>query len=517
MSARPSRTLGCGMYRLVFLSGRNQGKRLVVRQTLTVIGRAPECHLRLPDDDQLALQHACFEERGTGVYVSGLTPGFPLEHNGQPVAEPVRLAHNDVLVLGQTQIRFENIIAPQPRRHRTSFGLLQPATGLVIVALLLLELGLLAYLLDWPGHLITPQTEAVDVLRHKRNRIRKVRAAQLARSKDQTKSTGQTTAPATVVTLPGTAPAVPVAPLTNNTGGSPAPLGEQGLLATPAHQLLSETDFPPVDTNTTMIDLPPVSTADPLIEEAQRMLAEAVSAAEFADYAKAARLLSQIHQNAPDFLPAHIEHARLLEVRGNLDDAYQRWTRILDLAPEDSPYRAQALRERERLAGIQALQTRIVQLPGTLDLNNMPRHVRIASPSLQKIPPDADVVEMRILKTTLDLAPGAPLFKDANIQVFITFYDATPDGRIQPTRAITTPSPMAFGQAFADRRSLPLEATYVVTRGLRSQETEETGGSWSYYGYTLHVFAGQILEDAVAKPNKLLERPVFFPEANAEP
>ena len=77
----------------------------------------------------------------------------------------------------------------------------------------------------------------------------------------------------------------------------------------------------------------------------------------------------------------------------------------------------------------------------------------------------------------------------------------------------STPSPIVLDRAFADRGSVPVSATYVVPRGLRDQEQRETGRRFAFYGYTLHVFAGQILQDAAAKPKKLLDRPIHFPAA----
>ena len=119
---------------------------------------------------------------------------------------------------------------------------------------------------------------------------------------------------------------------------------------------------------------------------------------------------------------------------------------------------------------------------------------------------------MRILNTTLELAADAAVFPEATVQVFLTFYDADETGEIvRPTRAIATPSPLVLGRAFATRGSVPVSATYVVPRGLRDQEQRDSGRRFAYYGYTLHVFAGQILQDAAAKPKKLLDRPIVFP------
>ena len=64
---------------------------------------------------------------------------------------------------------------------------------------------------------------------------------------------------------------------------------------------------------------------------------------------------------------------------------------------------------------------------------------------------------------------------------------------------------------------MPLHATYVVPRGLREQELRETGRRSEFYGYTLHVYAGQTLQDAAAKPKKLLDLPIHVPAPAAEP
>lgn len=491
------------MYRLVFLSGRYQGKRLVVRQAITLVGRDPECHLLLPDDPLLSPHHARFEERSTGVYLSSLAPDLPVACNGPPVLAPVRLAHNDLLVIGQTQVQFQDIIAPHTRL-RPSPGLLQPATILLAIGILAIEIALLTFIVHWPRRIILPETEAADIAR-----AELLRADLDALKNAETGSVAQTTAPASIVVLPGTTPD----PDPGSTNGTLASAPTSAVAAA-ALQVLDEADFVPADTNSILVELPPISAADPRIEEAQRLLAEASAAAQFADFARATRLLNQIHQSTPGFLPAHVEHARLLEVRGDLDAAQRRWTQILGIAPADSPVHVQALAERQRLAQLQSLQTRILASTETPDLSALPRDIRIANPDLQKMPADTDISEMRVLDATLELAPSERLFQNAAIQVFVTFYDIDASGQILPTRAITTPSPILLGKAFADRGSHAIEATYVVPRGLRSPEASAAGTAPAYYGYTLHVFAGQILQDAFAKPKKLLDLPIHFPASS---
>lgn len=486
----------------------------MVRQAVTLVGHDAQCHLTLPDDALVAPQHALFEERGTGVFLSSLASEHPVERNGEPILAPVRLAHNDLLVLGQTRIQFQDVIAPHPRL-RPSSGLMQPMTLAAAAAIIALELGLLVFLVDWPKHLIRPETEAADL---------SFAEALRASREDSTNGTGSsatTPAPKTqtsVVTLPGTAPAAErTTPPGDRSPTSSLPSTATSSAPAAILQVLDQADFTPADIDSAPVVLPPPSSApDPLVAESQRLLAEAVSAAQFADYAKASRLLNQIHQNTPGFLPAHVEHARLLEARGDLDAAQRRWTQILGIAPEGSPVRSQAGEERQRIARLQALQSQMLRSPTTPDLANMPRHVRILTPDIQKMPADADVAEMRVLNATLELAPDGAFAKEAAIQVFVTFYDLDANDQIQVTRAIATPSPMALGHAFADRRSVPIQATYVVPRGRRSQEAHGAARPPAYYGYAVHVFAGQLLQDAVAKPKKLLERPLVFTASSSD-
>lgn len=480
----------------------------MVRQALTTVGSDPDCHLVLTDAPALAPRHAQFKESSAGVFLSALTPEAAILRNGAPLTDTVRLVHDDQLDLGGLLIQFQEIIAPHTRLE-PSPGLIQPITLLLAIVILVVEAVMLGFMFDWRTRLITPDAEARDLAWAEEYR------AQVEAEKEAKLKNGEAPA-SSVIVLPGTTDtAPPHATATNHAAEAGTRPDEPPTSAAAA--VLDVADFTPATTNTPLANLPPVSAADPAIAAAQRTLAEATAAAQFADYARAFRLLNQIHQDQPGFLPAHVEHARLLETRGNLDEAYRRWGVVLGVAAPGSPFRARAERERQRLAELRELQSRIPQTSAGAAPGTWPRQVRIAPPQLQRMPADEDVAEMRVLDAELELAPDAKLFSDAAIQVFVTFYDADPDGSVRPTRALVPPSPIALGQAFADRRSVPLHATYVVPRGLREQELRETGRRSEFYGYVLHVFAGQTLQDAFAKPKKLLDLPIHVPAPAAEP
>lgn len=473
----------------------------MVRQTLTTVGSDPDCHLVLTDAPALAPRHAQFKESSAGVFLSALTPEAAILRNGAPLTDTVRLVHDDQLDLGGLLIQFQEIIAPHTRLE-PSPGLIQPITLLLAIVILVVEAVMLGFMFDWRTRLITPDAEARDLAWAEEYR------AQVEAEKEAKLKNGEAPA-SSVIVLPGTTDtAPPHATATNHAAEAGTRPDEPPTSAAAA--VLDVADFTPATTNTPLANLPPVSAADPAIEAAQRVLAEADAAAQFADFAKAFRLLNQLHQTTPGFLPAYALHARLLENRGDLEGAQYRWGELLTLAPAASPLRQQASTERQRLAQLQEQQTRILQQPPATDLASLPRNVYFTAPEVQKLLPTADVAEHRLLQTTLELAPNAHLFKNAQIQVFVTFYDKDAAGNIAPSVALVTTDPATLGAAFATTRSVPYTASYVVTHDQRAQAARDTGQPAAYYGYTLHVFAGAILQDAVAKPKLLLDRGIQF-------
>lgn len=485
------------MYRLIFLSGRYQGKRLVVRQAITWLGHDPQSHLPLAADEHIAARHAQLEDTASGVYLSPVGDDTPIHLNGELVTTAIRLQHNDEFVLGNLRIQYQEIIAPDERLRPRS-GLLQPVTLLLALGILVAEIILIGFMVKWPERLIRPRAEAQDIAQ-----------AEVIRSQQQAEKTADATAQASspaenLVVLPGT-----VSSPSQSSADSDTPTE-----SSEARQVLKEADFPPANPDTALTNLPQISAVDPLIEQSQRLLSEATTAIQFADYPAAARRLNQIHQINPGFAPAHVEHARLLEARGDLDAAHQRWIQIMGLVAADSAIHTLAQTERRRLADLRALQTQALNSLDATQAGRLPRQIRIAPPDIQKMPTDTNVEEMRILNAEISQAPNAPLFKDAIIQAIVTFYDIRPDGLIQPTRAIVHSSPPISGALLSGGQPYALQATYVVPPGLRTREEGETGQLSTYYGFTIHVFAGNSLQDAFAKPKKLLELPIQFGAEN---
>ncbi len=506
------------MYRLIFQSGRNNGARVMVRQAVTVLGQAPQCHLILDDDDGVALQHARLEEKPDGVYITPLTEEHAVQVNGGDIAAEQLLRHGDTFTVGRTTIQYQEIIAPSSKAMRPYGGVLQPFTWLLIFGLLIMEVLLFVFFAQWEKHLLKPAIEQADLAYAEQMRI------QL--QEDEKGTSAQTEESSSVVSLPGAGVLEAEAPRPESREGvaedtetksgngvdAPAPPS-----AVPVEILeaLSEADFTPVDTNTVLFELSEVVIPDPIVEEAQRLLAEASTAVQFADHAKATKALNHIYSIAPDFIPAYMEHAQLLEVRGDLEAARDRWTKILELTEEESIDYQKAMDKLEALQQRQTLKKNI-QKTSKPTVAGLPQQIKISGPSIRKMPADSDIAEMRVLNATLELAADAAAVRNENLQLFVTFYDRVGEGDPVPTRAITTPSPIHFTAPFTRSSVLTFDATYIVPRGLRATERRETGQQSSYYGYTLHVFAGQVLQDAFARPKRLLDLPIYMPDADDE-
>ena len=150
------------MYRLIFLSGRYQGKRLVVRQGITWLGHDSQSHIPLAAEENIAARHAQLEDTGSGVYLSPLADDAPIRLNGELIAGAVRLQHDDEFLLGNLRVQYQEIIAPRVRQ-RPSPGLLQPVTLLLALGILATEIIIIAFMVKWPERLILPQSEATDI------------------------------------------------------------------------------------------------------------------------------------------------------------------------------------------------------------------------------------------------------------------------------------------------------------------------------------------------------------------
>ena len=124
------------------------------------------------------------------------------------------------------------------------------------------------------------------------------------------------------------------------------------------------------------------------------------------------------------------------------------------------------------------IRDRVLATPATdtPPVARLPRQIRIVTPPVvQKMPADANVEEMRILNAEIALAPDASLFKDAAVQVVVTFYDITTDGQMHPTRAITHGPALITGGVLSGGKPYPVQATYVAVSYTHLQPRRRAG------------------------------------------
>ena len=536
------------MYRLIFQSGRHAGRSLAVRQSVLVVGRGADCHLKLPDEARLAAHHFRIEENGAGVFVCALEEGYGLKVNGPEGVGHRLLREGDILEVGATSIRFsegrgERGVREERRRlaskGKVSHGMLQPLGALLTVGLVVFEVLLLWGLVIWPRLMIRPETEAADLARAEALRAVQEAGATNGASKVSAEAVASTASDTNSAVATAEAPvtaraaSTPPPPAKTSVVTMPAELSEKALAERAAVQeaaavlasnpeadlsaetnaavvalaMLQDANFEPASPVTPLEDLPPISDADPRIANAQRLLAQADAAAQFADYGEALKILKQIHDTAPGFLPAYEVHAKVFEAQGKNADALVRWRQLKGLAPVGSPSHATAEAGITRMEAAIALAAASARLDEAEEMVGGFVHLRV--PEVQKLPSETggDVAEMRVLRTGVVIDAGSRLREGDMLQVTVEFFDRTADGEIVPSRALVPPSPVELRVPGGEGpRSIPLDNfTYVMPRSLLGRNQERTT---AYYGYRVRVFFGKRQLDAVAKPKKLLEQPV---------
>lgn len=532
------------MYRLHFQSGRNKGKRLLVRQFLAVVGTLQSCSVRLRDKDCPWPQAFSLEKRPLGVVPVAMDAGDAFLVNGRAPEPDCPLKHGDVLSAGPIEIQYREIIPPDAPRLKPGGGVAQTLATLAILCIMGTELALLAFTANWPKYIIEENIEKIDIAYAERQRqLHDESAAQNDKeskpdassiivmpgwSKDDPKAGTAAPPPAAPAAAPGETNAPQSAEAATNaaaaaaTPAAPASTNPPAALPDALREALQDADFAPAEIGDVLADLPEVAAFDPIRENIESLLTEAKAAAQFSDYPRAFMLLNQIHQMAPGNLPAHMYHARLLESRGDLDAAYNRWRQLLGLAPKDSPERAEIIQAGRRLQQRLRLRKTVSGHAG-VDPDTLPRRVRIAGAEMQKMPADSEIAEMRILRGSIEAGstpsdasggPAAgetpsPFGNDATMQLYVTFYDQEPGGRTVPTRALVSPSPLHLSATGANATGpIPFEATYIVPAVRREGTQEPVPHSSIYHGYTLHLFADGELQDAWARPTRLLELPI---------
>jgi predicted component of type VI protein secretion system len=525
------------MYRLVFLTGRMKGRRLAVQQGSLLIGRSPECQIDLADDDEVSHQHAVIEQRSDGLYIKDLGATNPMEINGKPVLEG-RLRHGDKIEIGRTVMQFQ-LVESYTATLRRKVGPLHVFTFLLMGLLLVAQAAYWLLFPVWQARTAPTPFEQARKPRAAPDRQQEPKPAPAADTIEDELQKAIAAAgndSSAVALSPGGAPAgtndrvlMQVASLREDvaqlrkemesiTGDVPVRVAAEPVEATPPPQpppapvpVAAPATAPPppapAPMETNVPAAPPAPAEDPVLAKARDMLTEALVQAQKHNLTQADALLERIQVLAPDFVPAYVERARLYESRGMLRKAGEQWTQVMNRSM-GKPLYEQAAAERQRLARAEIVMSMTRDTPadaGAATGSRLPKRVRIVSIEREKFESNRDYDEMRIVRVNLK-----PRFSEGDIdtddfQVVFTFYDRDVEsGAVAPSRAVVPESPGRVEGVWRANDQKTCTAAYIVSKGFRTEEKEETGRRYAYEGVRIQVYYRNQLQDEDAVPKSLM-------------
>ena len=492
------------MYRLIFLSGAQKGRRVIIRQGPVILGCHPDSAIRLTDEG-VALQHAMLEERpGGGVSIRCLTTDARLVVNRQAVAE-AELQDGDQFELGPVKLQFEGRAKPgAPVRMR--WGGLQSITLTAVVLMLLGQLAFLVWISAW---------------QYSRNGV----VASLAPEQEP----APPSPPAAALAPPPSRPAAPAAipagsPQGGNRSGEVAAVSREiKLMQEEVGQLRQQVaSLPkpaPIATNppAASTSAPGPSAAEPenpVWEQAQRMLQRALAQEAALGPEALNQELEKIQRMAPDFMPPYLERARNFEQRKMPREALAQW-REVQRRTAAAELLARAKAEVERLAAMdqppapaQATEAPALSKllpPSQPAASAQAPLVRIAAVDQQRFMTNDQFDEMRMLRITVAPRTGVPAADPAGVKALVTFYDQDRDtGRVAPTRAVAPGTALRLADTASLASQPALTAAYLLPRGFREKETRQHNSRRRFYGYRVQVYYQGALQDQQARPLDLL-------------
>ena len=104
------------MAELIIESGKHQGKRLVLSEAKIIVGRSPECHIRLASAE-ISKQHCLLRSGPQGISVTDLGSRNGTFVNDQPITQETPLKPGDRLRIGPMELR---VPARKPARAPAS-------------------------------------------------------------------------------------------------------------------------------------------------------------------------------------------------------------------------------------------------------------------------------------------------------------------------------------------------------------------------------------------------------------
>ena len=489
------------MYRLTFLSGPLKGKRLAIQQGPVIIGRDPDCHIAVADDE-ISRKHAIIELRDDAFYIRDLGSMNGILVNERNCRES-RLKHGDTLEIGRTRIHFQQMNQDDLREKRRvthSQGLAFGAVLFIILAQIVFVIGFSLWRRD-----VVEQTAEAETT-----------ATLQAVNVDMAASNTFAEAEAHLQSAKEPEPYKPIpvsAPETNVTDD----IRELRKDVEEIRQHVSDLEkpAPPAVTTAAQAVVAPErpKKVDALTAKAQQMLQAALIEITRNNLVQADKQFERIQIMAPDFLPAYIERARLSEQRGDLAKAGDQWKEVLHRS-SGTPLYEQAAAERIRISRLEMLQkTTKAGTPAEKKptAERLARRIKIVSVEPQRFPENDQFEEMRLLRVTLKPKIGERELNRAEILVNVLFFDEDSLSRdVNLTRVAVPKDALRLDGNWTQDDQQTVTAAYIVPKGFRKTEQEKYGQRCRYFGYLVQVYYREQLQDEDARPRSLLQRAEQF-------
>ncbi|MCX7818472.1 MAG: FHA domain-containing protein [Kiritimatiellae bacterium] len=464
------------IFRLVILNGPRQGERITVPLEPLLVGRAPECSLRL-DDPEVAERHAVIEHFQGGLLIHDLGSMNRILVNKRETARSI-LKHGDEIELGRTRLLVQAFVQAEVKGRPAELIDEAPvgrgmrvALVLIVVVLAVLAVGRAVVRRPSPRFPAEPSSLAAT-----------------------------SAVPAIAIELPPPSPAPPATPVIVVTSAAPDEATVEEIRRLRAELALLQSSFRAMATqaaatagSTRPSTSPPpaaAATAAPptRAELSARTLARARAEAAAGRWEAADRLLAELQREDPDLLAAYELRATWLEQRGQIEAALAQWAQLYQRAA-DRPEAARAAEEWARLS----LEQRRA---GTARAGR----VTVAELTIQRFPDSQDYDDMRLVRIVLRSSGTQPP-PPASLRVEVVMFDESADGRtVALTRAMPAQVRAWVGEAWSAEGTLNASAAYVVPAGFRRQSATR------FHGCIVRVYCDDRLEDEIARPMDLLIR-----------
>ena len=476
------------MYRLIFQTGPLKGKRLAIQQGPVIIGRDPDCHIAVADDE-ISRKHAVIELRDDGFYIRDLGSMNGILVNDRACRES-RLRHGDNLEIGRTKIHFQQMAQDSDREERR----VTHSQGLAFGAVIFIILVQVAFVIGfsvWRRDVVKSPEEA-EVATEAQTAASNTFAEAEAHLQSEKQSQAATPAP---TVQPETNVTEDIRKLRTDVAEIRQQVGELAKPAVTAAAPAAVAEEPP-------------KKVDALTAKAQQMLQAALLDLARNNLVQADKQFERIEIMAPNFLPTYIERARLYEQRGDLAKAGEQWKEVL-FRSSGTPLYEQAAAERIRISRLEIIKrtteagTPTEKKPTT---ERLARRLKIVSVEPQRFPENDQFEEMRLLRITLKPKIGERDLDRSEILVNVLFFDEDAISRdVNPTRVTVPKDALRLDGDWTPNDEQTVTAAYIVPKDFRKTEEEQYGQRCRYFGYLVQVYYREQLQDEDARPKSLLK------------